>query len=224
MKTNNIWLILLLGFFAISSCKKDDDTEPIITPDPTDTIPDEKFEVININTTNGDIWIWLYDTTAQHKANFLKLAGEGFYDSTTFHRIIDGFMIQGGDPNSKDSDTTNDGTGGPGYTIPAEFVSTLTHVQGAVAAARQPDSVNPQKESSGSQFYIVENESGTPHLDENYTIFGQVMAGINVVETIAIQPKNQANNRPYADIKMTVKVAEKTEAELKTEFGWDIPQ
>lgn len=160
-------------------------------------------EVIFIQTDLGEIVFLLYDTTSAHKKNFLKLAKEGFYNGTTFHRVIDGFMIQGGDPNSKDSIPGNDGQGGPGYTIPAEFVSGLTHQYGAVAAARMGDAVNPKKASSGSQFYIVENKEGAHFLDNNYTVFGQVIKGMDVVEKIAEQPKG-AGDRPLKDVTMTV--------------------
>lgn len=160
-------------------------------------------EVIFIQTDLGEIVFLLYDTTSAHKKNFLKLAKEGFYNGTTFHRVIDGFMIQGGDLNSKDSIPGNDGQGGPGYTIPAEFVSGLTHQYGAVAAARMGDAVNPKKASSGSQFYIVENKEGAHFLDNNYTVFGQVIKGMDVVEKIAEQPKG-AGDRPLKDVTMTV--------------------
>lgn len=164
-----------------------------------------KDDVVILNTNFGEIVIMLYDVTPLHKANFLKLAKEGQYDGNTFHRIIKNFMIQGGDPNSKDADKLNDGQGGPGYTIPAEFVDSLVHVQGAVAAARLGDVQNPKKESSGSQFYIVENKGGTHFLDQSYTVFGKVIKGIDVVEKIAEQPKDRMD-RPFNDITMTMKV------------------
>ena len=164
----------------------------------------KKDNLITITTSLGSFYLLLFDETPKHKANFIKLVSAKYYDSTTFHRIISGFMIQGGDPNSKDKDPNNDGAGGPGYTIPAEFNSKYTHVKGAVAAARMGDQVNPAKESSGSQFYIVENKEGTHFLDNNYTVFGQVISGIEVVEKIAVQQKD-GRDRPLTDIKMTVK-------------------
>ncbi len=128
--------------------------------------------VVKLTTEFGDIYIELFDDIAPiHTENFLKLTGEGFYDSLTFHRIIPGFMAQGGDPKG-------DGTGGPGYTLPAE-ISTLSHTPGMLAAARRGDAVNPKKESSGSQFYIMFKPA--PHLDGEYTIFGQVIEGMDVV-------------------------------------------
>jgi cyclophilin family peptidyl-prolyl cis-trans isomerase len=160
--------------------------------------------VVTISTTLGDMTVLLYNATPKHKENFVKLASEGFYDGTTFHRIIKDFMIQGGDPNSKDSIPYNDGQGGPGYTVPAEFVSSLKHIKGAVAAARMGDQVNPSKASSGSQFYIVHNPNGTPFLDGSYTVFGQVIQGLEVIDKIADQPKD-GRDRPTTDIKMTVK-------------------
>ena len=112
---------------------------------------------IKINTTEGEIVVRLYDETPKHRDNFIKLAKESYYDGTLFHRVIKDFMIQGGDPNSKDAPAGKMlGTGGPGYTVPAEFVyPQLFHKRGALSAARQGDEVNPNRESSGSQFYIV---------------------------------------------------------------------
>ena len=114
---------------------------------------------VKISTKYGDMVAELYDETPIHRDNFIKLVKEGFYDGTLFHRVIPGFMIQGGDPVSKD-DTPNTriGNGGPGYTLPAEFNSQFFHKKGALAAARMGDAVNPKKESSGSQFYIVEGQ------------------------------------------------------------------
>lgn len=111
---------------------------------------------IKIQTTEGDILVRLYNETPQHRDNFLKLAREGFYDGTLFHRVIRDFMIQGGDPDSKDAPAgKNLGTGGPGYTVPAEIHPQLFHKRGALSAARLGDEMNPERASSGSQFYIV---------------------------------------------------------------------
>ncbi len=164
----------------------------------------KKDILISVNTSFGEIKLLLFDETPKHKANFIKLVNEKFYDGTTFHRIIDGFMIQGGDANSKDSISHNDGMGGKEYTIPAEFNPKFTHIKGAVAAARMGDQANPAKESSGCQFYIVENSDGAHFLDKNYTVFGQVIAGMEVVEKIAVQQKD-GRDRPLTDIRMTVK-------------------
>lgn len=162
-------------------------------------------EVVIISTTEGEMVVLLFDETPKHKENFLKLAKSGFYDGTTFHRIIPEFMIQGGDPNSKDSVPDNDGMGGPGYTLPNEINFAISHSFGRLAAARMGDGVNPQKESSGSQFYIVQNHKGTPHLDNAYTVFGQVIEGLEVIDKIASQPKNYSD-RPDKNITVTMKV------------------
>ena len=160
-------------------------------------------QVVTIKTEFGEMVVLLYSATPKHKENFIKLASTGFYDGTTFHRIIKDFMIQGGDPNSKDSIPYNDGQGGPNYTIPAEFIPTLKHVKGALSAARMGDQQNPTKASSGSQFYVVHNANGTPFLDGNYTVFGQVIKGLEVIDKIADQPKDRSD-RPLKNIPMTV--------------------
>lgn len=197
-----------------------------------------KADVI-ITTKFGDIGIILYEETPEHRANFAKLAKEGFYDGTTFHRVMKDFMIQGGDPNSKDASTMNKaGQGGPGYTLPAEFVPGKVHTKGKLSAARMPDQVNPDRRSSGSQFYIVQGRTfsdndlkgfekqvsmltksefhysdaekeayktvgGAPWLDRQYTIFGEVIYGLEIIDQIAdVQVK--APNRPVEDIKMTM--------------------
>ncbi|MEM7655425.1 MAG: peptidylprolyl isomerase [Bacteroidota bacterium] len=164
-----------------------------------------KDEVVILTTNYGEMTILLYDQTPKHKANFLKLAKEGFYTGTGFHRVIKGFMIQGGDPNSKEGgDASKMGQGGPGYTQDAEFVKAYTHKRGALAAARQGDQVNPQKASSGSQFYIVQNPDACRHLNGSYTIFGQVIQGLEVVDTIANQEVNRGKgNVPKEPIRLT---------------------
>jgi cyclophilin family peptidyl-prolyl cis-trans isomerase len=159
--------------------------------------------LVKITTSYGEMVILLYSQTPLHRKNFIDLAQKHFYDSTTFHRVILDFMIQGGDPNSKDSITTNDGIGGPGYTIPAEFNPTIKHDKGALAAARMGDDSNPAKASSGSQFYIVQNKNGTPFLDNNYTVFGQVISGFDVIDKIA-QVKVDGASRPFKDVPMKV--------------------
>jgi cyclophilin family peptidyl-prolyl cis-trans isomerase len=150
------------------------------------------------------------------------LTASGFYNNTTFHRIIPGFMIQGGDPNSKDTDPNNDGTGGPGYTIPAEILDTFNNDRGTLATARLGNSVNPLKASSGSQFYInvVNNNS----LNGEYTVFGKVIKGIEVADEIVVQPRSNPSNRPITDIKMQVKILELPISEIKKEFGFTVPQ
>jgi len=162
----------------------------------------------------------LYPNTPLHKANFLRLAEQGFFDGTTFHRVIPGFMIQGGDPNSKDTNPYNDGQGGLGYTIPAEFNPDYKHKIGAVAAARMGDQVNPAKESSGSQFYIVHTPNGAAHLNGSYTVFGEVIKGLKVIDKIAKQPSNPQNNRPLYDVKMMVKVEQISKKRITELYGY----
>ena len=191
--------------------------------------------LIEITTNYGVMMAELYDATPKHRDNFLKLAEEGYYNDLLFHRVIDGFMIQGGDPNSKGAAAgTPLGAGGPGYQVPAEFVDSLVHLRGAIAAARTGDNVNPERKSSGSQFYIVQGSpvdnatldgiekrkgfkyspeqraaylehGGTPFLDRDYTVYGRVISGFDVIDKIARVPKD-ARDRPKEDVKMTVKV------------------
>lgn len=198
-----------------------------------DLISQDKSSIVSIETELGTIKIKLYDSTPKHKANFLKLAQEGFYDGTLFHRIIPGFMIQGGDPDSKNAAPGQRlGQGGPGYQLDAEIGA--LHFRGAVAAARLGGPINPEKKSSGSQFYIVQagpvseaqlnqieqqkgikytpeqrerylKEGGTPFLDNDYTVFGEVIEGMDVVDKIAALPRDQFD-RPQRDIKMKVSV------------------
>lgn len=130
--------------------------------------------IFDIQTNLGTIKVKLYSKTPKHKANFEKLALSGFYDGILFHRVIDGFMIQGGDPNTKDTTLVDKyGQGGPGYTIPAEIVPEYRHKKGALAAARRGDAANPERESSGSQFYLVQSEETCAQLDGAYTVFGE---------------------------------------------------
>ena len=177
---------------------------------------DRKRNVL-LQTSMGDITIRLSDSTPLHRDNFLKLVKQSFYDSVLFHRVINNFMIQAGDPDSKNAPAGKPlGNGGPNYTVPAEFRTTLFHKKGAISAARQGDNVNPGKASSGSQFYIVQGKKfsdagldsleifrlkgkkipadqreayktlgGTPHLDEGYTVFGEVIIGMEVIDKIA---------------------------------------
>jgi peptidyl-prolyl cis-trans isomerase B (cyclophilin B) len=191
--------------------------------------------LIEITTSYGVMMAELYDATPQHRDNFLKLAEEGYFNDLLFHRVIDGFMIQGGDPNSRNAAAgVALGSGGPGYQVPGEFVDSLVHIRGAIAAARTGDGVNPERKSSGSQFYIVQGSpvddsmldmlekrkgtkytpeqraaylehGGTPFLDRDYTVFGRVISGFEVIDQIARVPKD-ARDRPKADVKMTIKV------------------
>ena len=166
-----------------------------------DALPEEP--VFDIITNMGTIKVKLYSGTPKHRENFAKLAFSKYYDGIIFHRVINGFMIQGGDPLTKDiyADPAKYGTGGPDYTIPAEFVPEYTHKKGALAAARRGDAANPLKESSGSQFYIVQNESTCAQHDGNYTVFGQTVEGFDVIDKIAAV---ETNNRdcPVTPVKI----------------------
>lgn len=154
----------------------------------------------DIVTDLGTIRIRLYDETPEHRDNFAKLVSENFYDGVLFHRVIDGFMIQTGDPLTKDpSKASLYGTGGPGYTIPAEFNRALTHKKGAVAAARRGDAANPKKESSGSQFYIVQDAGNCSQLDGEYTVFGETVDGLDIIDKIASVDTDR-RDRPVQDI------------------------
>ena len=195
------------------------------------TLP-EQLTRVKITTGFGDIVVRLYNKTPKHRDNFIKLVNDHFYDSLLFHRIISGFMIQGGDPNSKNAAPgIMLGNGDVGYKIPAEFDSTLYHKKGALAAARDN---NPQKASSGCQFYIVHGKKfsnseldmieaekgiyfspskrmtysmngGTPKLDMNYTVFGEVETGMEIVDEIALSQTDN-NSRPLTNISMKMEV------------------
>ncbi len=212
--------------------------QPEVTPLPSVTnnlssrVTGEMYDIV---TTVGTMRMRLYNETPVHRDNFRKLVGERFFDGTTFHRVINNFMIQGGDPNSRDGNPRNDGQGGPPYTLPAEIIPTLYHKRGAIAAARQPDRYNPSRSSNGSQFYIVKgqvfdeatlleiedylkrqlgdpsfifsnsarnmytSQGGYPMLDNQYTIFGELVEGYDVLDAIsAVQ--TDGSDRPVEDI------------------------
>ena len=259
----------------------------------------DKDELVTFHTPYGDMHAILYDATPRHKKNFLELAQSGRYDSTLFHRVISDFMIQGGDLTTKPS-------AGPGdtidYTIPAELVDTLYHKKGALAAARQGDQINPERASSGSQFYIVQGKTftknelttdmdkltagvqqlvqfveytdvrqelidlyesgdyqgytermlalkpaveekldinvdrdyseekrktytsvgGVPHLDDTYTVFGEVLDGFAVIDSIAAQPTGKAD-KPIKNIYTTVSVEELPKKKITRQFGYTYP-
>ena len=195
---------------------------------------------IELATDSGIIILKLYNQTPLHRDNFIKLVKQHYFDSLLFHRVIKNFMIQGGDPNSKNAlPRIQLGNGGPGYTIPAEFDTGLFHKKGALAAAREGDNVNPKKASSGSQFYIVQGKKftdagldsvetfrlkgrklpllhrevyktigGAPHLDMNYTVFGEVESGLEAVDKIAGTLRD-SSNRPLTDIRMKMRILKK---------------
>ena len=163
-------------------------------------LPEEPVFIVETNL--GTMKIKLYSKTPKHRENFEKLALTGFYNGLLFHRVIDGFMIQGGDPLTRDETAAAQyGTGGPGYTIPAEFVPEYKHKKGALAAARRGDAANPMKESSGSQFYLVQDERACASLDGDYTVFGETVEGLDVIDKIA---KVSTNNRdlPLSPVKI----------------------
>ena len=209
--------------------KKEQITSKVIT------VKEPKNCTLELQTDYGNMTILLYDSTPQHRDNFLKLVSENFYDDLLFHRVIQGFMIQGGDPDSRGARAGQRlGMGGPGYTIPAEFDVENIHLKGALSAARTGGPSNPQKRSSGSQFYIVQGNpqsdseldmmemrtgykypekqreaykevGGTPFLDRDYTVFGIVTEGLDVIDKIAAL-KTQPGDRPVEDVKMKIVV------------------
>ena len=268
----------------------------------------KKEQIVTIKTSYGEMVAILYDETPKHKENFLKLAKSKYYDSLLFHRIVEGFMIQGGDPDSKKAPAGQPlGRGGPGYTVEAEFNPKFFHEKGALSAARLGGGMNPTKASSGSQFYIVQGkkateqeltqleqqikynkrgenlrellampkfeslralvtkkqqeqdgfwlnsffenadtlikkerpaytafafspeqkqkymtEGGAPFLDGDYTVFGKVIKGLEVIDQIAVQPKS--NERPTEDIRMFVTVKEMSRKNIEKEYGYIFPE
>lgn len=237
MKKHKV-LIILLSALLLLGCSQNSQADTSASrcdnqeqKNPTKKKKTSQMTKVLLKTTMGDIVIALYDETPLHKENFIKLVNDKYYDGVLFHRIIQNFMIQTGDPESKTAKPGQMlGNGGPGYTIPAEFVPGLYHKRGAVAAARMGDNVNPKKESSGSQFYIVDGRvfstndlnrviqmtgktynmdqikdytsiGGAPHLDGDYTVFGEVVSGMEIVDKIAAQQKD-GRDRPVEDIKI----------------------
>lgn len=182
--------------------------------DPKDTLAAVKAAsqlpqepVFDIVTNMGTIRVRLYKDTPRHRDNFEKLALSGYYDSLLFHRVINGFMIQGGDPFTRDTSKVEQwGEGGPSYTLPAEMRDAdgqplHRHKKGALAAARRGDLANPFKESSGSQFYLVQNPDNCIHLDGEYTVFGETVAGLNVIDKIANIPTDR-HDRPIREVRI----------------------
>lgn len=158
--------------------------------------------VFDIVTSEGTIRIKLYEDTPKHRDNFAKLALQGFYNGILFHRVIPGFMIQAGDPLTKDAaNKPRFGTGGPGYTVPAEILPNHNHKLGALAAARLGDAANPLRESSGSQFYIVVDEVTCAQLDGQYTVFGETLEGQEVAQKIAHKDRD-SRDCPLKEVKI----------------------
>ncbi len=195
-------------------------------------------KTITIETSMGNIRVLLYDETPKHQENMLKLIKEGYFDGQLFHRVIENFMIQGGDPHSKGAERGQRlGTGGPGYRVAAEISENLFHKKGALAAARMGDAPNPERLSSGSQFYVVKGQvftieqlnsmvksgrcepltneqveiyttvGGTPHLDGAYTVFGEVIEGLEIVDQITFEPTD-SYDRPLQNITYTMSIDE----------------
>jgi peptidyl-prolyl cis-trans isomerase B (cyclophilin B) len=256
----NIFLISILVIFAFAACnnqtaKEEKAEKPTVKKEVKSKVTvsaksevatevkteaetkQPKNQKVLLSTNFGNMTILLYDGTPKHRDNFIKLVNESFYDGTIFHRVIRDFMIQGGDPNSKGASPDQKlGNGGPGYTIEAEITPEYIHKKGALSAARQGDQVNPEKKSSGSQFYVVQGKKataeelnrfaartgaiyttdqiktyqqigGTPFLDNDYTVFGEVIDGLEVIDKIAAV-KTKPGDRPVEDIKMTIKLIE----------------
>jgi cyclophilin family peptidyl-prolyl cis-trans isomerase len=212
------------------------------------TAQSKKDYLVTITTPWGDMHAILHDQTPQHKANFLKLVDSKFYDGLLFHRIINAFMIQGGDPDSRTAKQGMMlGNGENGYKVPAEITPELFHKKGALAAARDG---NPAKASSGCQFYVVQGQvwndetlkermmrtpqriftdaqkqvyntiGGTPHLDGNYTVFGQVIDNLWVIDSVATQ-KRDGNNRPLKDISMKITCKKMRKKKITKLYGWE---
>lgn len=246
MKKILLPVIILIAFTACNNKTESTKQEHLTNTDTTAKVEpvqeepvaeNQKETLVKISTSFGDMVVKLYNETPKHRDNFIKLTKEGFYNDLLFHRVIQDFMIQGGDPDSRNAPAGKQlGSGGPGYTIPAEFRPNFYHKKGALSAARQGDQVNPTKASSGSQFYIVQGKpatdselqmiaqqlgiaytpeqintyktiGGTPFLDQNYTVFGEVISGLEVIDKIAAVQKGPAD-RPVKDIKMQVTIEE----------------
>lgn len=235
-------MVVLVGSLVLYGCDSEEAGEGAeVVAETQDEAPLQRVRII---TKYGDMVAELSNETPQHRDNFMSLVDSGFYDGLLFHRVMKDFMVQGGDPNSRNAELSKTlGNGGPGYTLPAEIRDGMHHFRGALAAARQPDVVNPNKESSGSQFYIVqgrsfrpaelmniaaskaraagdtaftvsslysdediaryEKEGGTPFLDRDYTVFGQIIEGMEVVDSIAaVQVTETA--RPMEPVRMKI--------------------
>lgn len=220
-------LLFFVTFMLFSACQK-----PMFNPKSAEYSP-----IIELQTTKGNLQIQLYASTPKHRDNFVELVKEGYYNGLLFHRVIANFMVQGGDPDSKEAKPGESlGMGGPGYQIDAELGvnadSTLNHIhlKGRIAAARQGGIGNPLKKSSGSQFYIVQGQKveedflqkvenirkfkyseaqkkaylekgGTPHLDADYTVFGELVDGEEVLDAISNLPCDQMD-RPKQDVRI----------------------
>ena len=249
-KMKTLFTLALVCFFAVNvhaqvkkpvvkkaTTTKTTAKKTAVTPKRTSTVRAKVIPGtrVKITTDSGVMIIRLYDKTPLHRDNFIKLANDHFFDSLLFHRVIQDFMIQGGDPQSKYAQPGQMlGSGDVGYTIPAEFDTSFIHKRGALSAARMGDQVNPAKASSGCQFYVVQGKKwtdadlnnmemqqgrkystaqrnmyktigGTPFLDTGYTVFGEVEKGLEVIDKIASVPK-APGDRPLGDVRMKIEV------------------
>jgi len=234
----------IIASFGLSGCGEPTPAEGEKMRAESLNLDAEPERQVRIKTEFGDMVVQLSNQTPQHRDNFVELVEKGFYDSLTFHRVINEFMIQGGDPISRTASlSTPLGSGGPGYKVPAEINTDQFHFKGALAAARQGDGINPERNSSGSQFYLVHGrpfskeeiltiearnfkpndstgepfkysdeaimrymtDGGTPFLDNNYTVFGQVVEGLEIIDSVASVPTG-AGNRPRIDVRMAMEV------------------
>ena len=210
LKQNDMKRILIIMAaltFAVASCgprggKGASEAEQADSTATVQTMENKQIEepMFDIYTSKGKMRIKLYNKTPKHRDNFVKLVNEKYYDGVRFHRVIEGFMIQTGDPYSRDTAKIDLwGQGGPDYTVPAEFVNEYWHKKGALAAARRGDMANPTKASSGSQFYIVHDENACLHLDGQYSIFGEVVEGLEIIDRIAAVDTDPYD-RPLEDV------------------------
>lgn len=226
-----IWYILAICSLFVFSCKSRQGRGQAVNLSPEDSLaamvaaaalPEEP--VFDIETSLGTIRVRLFKDTPLHRDNFEKLALSGYYDSLLFHRVINGFVIQGGDPFTRDTSLVDKwGEGGPAYTIPAEMrdesgAPLHLHVKGALAAARQGDVANPFKESSGSQFYLVQDPEHCTHLDGEYTVFGETISGFHVIDRIA-EVKTDRTDRPVSPV---IILSVKPNEELNRQYSSDV--
>lgn len=189
-------LLFSLGLFLVlSSCQQQ-----------------QTYQIGKIETRLGEAYIWLHEDTPNHKQSFIDLASQGYWDSLTFNRVIPNFVAQGGCPD------TEEGFGDSPYLLEPEFVDSLTHIYGAVGAGRDD---NPDKLSAACQFYIVQNKDGVHRLDGDYTIFGQVIKGMDIIEAIVAVERDRSN-KPLEDIKLKVSVVEMTAEDLSA-IGYKLP-
>lgn len=167
--------------------------------------PEKTYPVGQIKTSKGEVLFWLYDETPRHKASFIKLANDAYWDTLTFNRVINNFVAQGGCPD------TPAGFSGSPYLLKPEFVPTIRHIYGAVGAGRDN---NPDKLSAGCQFYIVQNKKGLARLDDKFTVFGQVFKGMDVIDAI-VSVKTDSTDTPLSPIRLDVNIVNLTASELK---------